>query len=177
MLLGVFYDLKHFLLFFLFVITGFTIMAEIVLYSAHSPVMEPEAGEDYVYSKYLKDEKGSYRTDFFFFVMSMRESIGDYDTDTMTNPSATPFPLLAWFLWFIVMLVGNIVFMNFIIAVVSESYEKCMQTMNSESYRSKLDMILEAEEFMPDSWRSDKKWFPDYIILCRTIDCQQTISG
>ena len=126
MLLGVFYDLKHFLLFFLFVITGFTIMAEIVLYSAHSPVMEPEAGEDYVYSKYLKDEKGSYRTDFFFFVMSMRESIGDYDTDTMTNPSATPFPLLAWFLWFIVMLVGNIVFMNFIIAVVSESYEKCM---------------------------------------------------
>ena len=72
MLLGVFYDLKHFLLFFLFVITGFTIMAEIVLYSAHSPVMEPEAGEDYVYSKYLKDEKGSYRTDFFFFVMSMR---------------------------------------------------------------------------------------------------------
>ena len=100
----------------------------------------------------------------------MRESIGDYDTDTMTNPEAANLPLLAWSLWFIVMLVGNIVFMNFIIAVVSESYEKCMQSMSAESYRSKLDMIVECEQFMPDSWRLDKKWFPDYIILCRPID-------
>ena len=152
-------------------------MAEIVLYSAHSSKSEAAEGEDYVYSKYLKSEKGSPRTDFMFFAMSMRESIGDYDTDTMTNPSANSLPLLAWFLWFIVMLVGNIVFMNFIIAVVSESYEKCMQSMSAESYRSKLDMIVECEQFMPDSWRFDKKWFPDYIILCRPIDCQQTISG
>jgi hypothetical protein len=77
--------------------------------------------------------------------MSMRESIGDYDTDTITNPEASAMPLLQWTLWFIVMLVGNVVFMNFIIAVVSESYEKCMQMMSAESYRSKLDMILECE--------------------------------
>ena len=37
MLLGVFYDLKHFLFFFLFVITAFTMMSEIVLFSSHSP--------------------------------------------------------------------------------------------------------------------------------------------
>ncbi len=36
MLLGVFYDLKHFLFFFLFVITAFTMMSEIVLFSSHS---------------------------------------------------------------------------------------------------------------------------------------------
>ncbi len=65
----------------------------------------------------------------------MRESIGDYDTDTLTNLDATKFPILAWTLWFIVMLVGNIVFMNFIIAAVGESYEKCMLSMNAESYR------------------------------------------
>ena len=106
----------------------------------------------------------------------MRESIGDYDTDTLTNLDATNFPILAWSLWFIVMLVGNIVFMNFIIAVVSESYEKCMQSMNAESYRSKLDMIIECEHFMPDSWRI-KKWFPDYIIMCRPIYSQQRING
>jgi hypothetical protein len=107
----------------------------------------------------------------------MRESIGDYDTDTLTNRDATELPLLSWSLWFIVMLVGNIVFMNFIIAVVSESYEKCMQSMTAESYRSKLDMIVECEQFLPDSWRFDKKWFPDYIVMCRPIDSQQTING
>jgi len=36
MLLGVFYDLKHFLFFFLFVIAAFTMMSEIVLFSSHS---------------------------------------------------------------------------------------------------------------------------------------------
>jgi len=35
--------------------------------------------------------------------------------------------VLAWLLWFLISIVGNIVFMNFIIAVVSESYENCME--------------------------------------------------
>jgi hypothetical protein len=179
MLLGVFWDLRHFLLFFLFVITGFFMMAQTVLYSVHSSEAGPNDGEDYVYSKYFKDDKDSYKTNFIFFIMSMRESIGDFDTDTMTNPSATNFPILAWFLWFIVMLVGNIVFMNFVIAVVGESYEKCMVSMNAETYRSKLDMILECELFMnymidyiPKSWKYDESELnPDYIILCRPINC------
>jgi Ion transport protein len=135
MLLGVFYDLKHFLFFFLFVITAFTMMFEIVLFSSHSPLSEAKEGDDYIYSKYLDKDSNSARSDFIFFLLSMRESIGDYDTDTLTNRDATNFPFLSWTLWFIVMLVGNIVFMNFIIAVVSESYEKCMQSMNAESYR------------------------------------------
>ena len=153
MLLGVFWDLKHFLFFFLFVITTFTVMAEIVHFSAHSLKMQPEDGSEYAYSKYLKSEKSAKRSDFIFFIMSMRESIGDFDTDTFTNPDSTDLPLLSWILWFIVMLVGNVVFMNFIIAVVSESYEKCMQVMGAESYKSKLEMILECEKFMPKSWR------------------------
>jgi hypothetical protein len=154
-------------------------MAQTVLYSVHSSEAGPKDGEDYVYSKYFKDDKDSYKTNFIFFIMSMRESIGDFDTDTMTNPSATNFPILAWFLWFIVMLVGNIVFMNFVIAVVGESYEKCMVSMNAETYRSKLDMILECELFMnymknssPESWEyADRELNPDYIILCRPVNC------
>jgi hypothetical protein len=185
MLLGVFFDLRHFLFFFLFVITGFTTMAMTVLYSPHSSETESKDEEDYVYEKYFKNEKEYSKSNFFFFIMSMRESIGDFDTDTMTNPSATNFPILAWFLWFMVMLVGNIVFMNFIIAVVSESYEKCMQSMNAETYKTKLKMILDCENFMnhienflPNSWRLDKKKFsPNYIILCRPINCQLAING
>jgi hypothetical protein len=75
----------------------------------------------------------------------MRQSIGDYDTSTIIENSE--YPLLAWILWGIIMVVGNIVFMNFIIAVVSESYSTNMQKMNQESYyyRAKLDMIIECE--------------------------------
>jgi hypothetical protein len=53
--------------------------------------------------------------------------------------------------------------MNFVIAVVGESYEKCMVSMNAETYRSKLDMILECELFknymknsIPESWKYDE---------------------
>ncbi len=43
------------------------------------------------------------------------------------------------------MLVGNIVFMNFIIAVVSESYENCMEKMIISIWMAKLEMIEECE--------------------------------
>jgi hypothetical protein len=63
-----------------------------------------------------------------FYVLAMRQSIGDYDTSTIMDNS--DYPVLAWFIWGIIMVVGNIVFMNFIIAVVSESYSTNMQKMN-----------------------------------------------
>jgi len=39
------------------------------------------------------------------------------------------------------MLVGNIVFMNFLIAVVNQSYESSMQRMKLQSLKSQLLMI------------------------------------
>jgi hypothetical protein len=57
--------------------------------------MIPQGGdEDYVYSKYHKNDKDAVQSDFIFFIMSMRESIGDFDTDTLTNPEASNLPLL-----------------------------------------------------------------------------------
>ena len=49
--------------------------------------------------------------------------------------------------------------------------------MNAESYRSKLQMIVECEHFLMKKQREDKTWFPDFIILCRPIDSEQTING
>jgi hypothetical protein len=61
-----------------------------------------------------------------FFVLALRQSIGDYDTQSLIDGSDN-FKVLAWLLWFLISIVGNIVFMNFIIAVVSEAYENCME--------------------------------------------------
>jgi hypothetical protein len=57
--------------------------------------------------------------------------------------------------------------MNFIIAVVSESYESCMERKVQLIYKAKLEMITECEEFMPDSLFTYKKWFPRFIIIRR----------
>ena len=64
-----------------------------------------------------------------YFILALRQAIGDFDTSTMIEGSE--YKNIVWIVWFLLMMVGNIVFMNFLIAVVSESYEKCIQNMTS----------------------------------------------
>jgi len=50
-----------------------------------------------------------------------------------------------------ILLAGNIIFMNFIIAKVSESYEKCMSMIVTQFFKVKIDMILEREQMLTDT--------------------------
>jgi len=74
---------------------------------------------------------------------------------------------LAWLLWLLILIIGNVVFMNFIIAVVSESYESCMEKKTQLIYRAKLEMIEECENLMPERFLSKQNWFPRFIIIRR----------
>lgn len=96
----------------------------------------------------------------------MRQAVGDYDTLKMIEGSKD-FKILAWFFWFLILIIGNIVFMNFIIAVVSESYESCMEKKIQLIYRAKLEMISECEDLMPEWVFSNKNWFPRFIVIRR----------
>jgi hypothetical protein len=107
MLVNVLYDLRYFLIFFLFVVAMFSILIHII-------VDEVEEGYDGIGL-------------LSFFVLALRQSVGDYDSSTLI--SGSQYKIIVWILWFLIMIVGNIVFMNFIIAVVSESYENCMERM------------------------------------------------
>ncbi len=98
MLLAVFRDLKPFMLLFGIVIVFFTI----------------------IFAVLLNDDLSSYEElgPVGFLIIAMRESIGDFDTnDSITNN--TEFKIHIWIVYLMVMIVGNVVFMNFIIAVVS----------------------------------------------------------
>jgi hypothetical protein len=57
--------------------------------------------------------------------------------------------------------------MNFIIAVVSESYESWMEKMDQLIYMAKLEMITECEDLMPDKLFKKENWFPRFIIIRR----------
>jgi cell division protein FtsL len=74
------------------------------------------------------------------------------------------------------MIVGNIVFMNFIIAVVNESYENCMTKMVSQSYKSKVEMIEEREDLMSEEDRRNKEWFPNFIVIRNALGDQENQS-
>lgn len=128
MLVAVIRDIGYFLLFFGFVIVAFTAVIGII-------VKEPS--DDY------EGVEG-----IAFYLVGIKSSIGDADPDTMFKNS--DYKILAWLLWFLILIVGNIVFMNFVIAVVGSSYETCMEKMVALSLMARLDMIIEREIFLND---------------------------
>lgn len=59
--------------------------------------------------------------------------------------------------------------MNFIIAVISESYEKIMQKLVSQIYSGKVDLIVERELHMSENDEKNPYYFPRYIMLRRPV--------
>ena len=83
-----------------------------------------------------------------FFMIAFRTSIGDYSFDDFSTADYYEIGLVVWFF---IMIVGNMVFMNFIIAVVNQSYEQCMSKMVVLQFKVKVDMIVERESMMRES--------------------------
>ena len=102
--------------------------------------------------------------------MAFRTSIGDNE---MGDFLLSQEKLLAWFIWLVIMIVGNMIFMNFIIAVVNESYENCMSKMTAQKFKVKVDMIVERESMMSYSELNNPEWFPKYIVLRRKVNRNQ----
>ena len=59
------------------------------------------------------------------------------------------------------MLCGNIVLLNFLIAVVNQSYEACMQRMQSQSLKAQLFMIRDYYLTLPQEAFDDKYMFKE----------------
>ena len=55
--------------------------------------------------------------------------------------------------------------MNFLIAVVNESYENCMTKMEAQQLKVKLDMISDHEEMMSKEDLESYIYFPKYILI------------
>ena len=97
MLQSVFWDLRFFLAFFGIFVVSFSLLLSVILKTP---------GVDYQGI----DNLG-------YFAIAFRTSIGDFDFESFSQNS--DYKLLTWCVWLLIMIVGNVVFMNFIIAVVS----------------------------------------------------------
>ena len=105
MVQGVFYDLRLFLAYYIIMITTFSVIFMVIFDEPHS------------------DSEGL--GPFSFIIMSLRILWGEGSFDI----EKTEYKSIAWMAYVLLMLCGNIVFMNFLIAVVQQSYEACMQRM------------------------------------------------
>jgi len=99
-----------------------------------------------------------------FFINAFRTTVGDYSFDDFSTADYYEIGLVVWFF---IMIVGNVVFMNFIIAVVNQSYEQCMSKMVVLQFKVKVDMIVERESMMREKELERIDWFPNFIVLRR----------
>ncbi|CDW89537.1 UNKNOWN [Stylonychia lemnae] len=157
MMAGVFKDLKYFLLFFIIFILQFG-MIFLVLFKAQQ------------IDEYNGVNKLAY------FLMAFRISSGDFQLDDY-HSQTDGLVIFTWIIWLIAVLTLNIVFMNFIIAVISESYERVMQKLVAESFRVKANMIVEREQFFTENDLKSTKYFPSYIVVRRPLNAVSKEDG
>jgi hypothetical protein len=108
MLYGVFFEIWPFLMYFLIVVNFLGMMIAQIM---------PENFEYY-------DRMWFFAYPFIAF----RIATGQFQIEDYLHPESLATFLAMWGMWLLIFIVGTIIFLNFLVAVVSESYEKCMQT-------------------------------------------------
>lgn len=81
---------------------------------------------------------------FGYIISTLRTSLGDFDFEASTflNPAEN---ITFWIVWFLVVLMTCIVFLNFIIAEASNSYQAVKDRLEAMVNKEKSSLISEAE--------------------------------
>ena len=147
MIINVFIDLRVFLLFF-------TIL--IMMFSAVFDVISRNDASEY---KYISPFAGNMLT-------TLRLALGDFDFGVLEGDKLNPKQhILFWCIWILMVLFSSLVFLNFIIAEVSNSYQSVKESIDALIYKERAALIREVETITSDSTkRNDKIKFPKYIV-------------
>jgi hypothetical protein len=104
-----------------------------------------------------------------YYLMSFRISLGDFEVDTFSEQENRILLYVTWFIWVIAVFVTCLVFMNFIIAVISASYENVMAKAVARSFKEKVEMIKEREGQMSPAELKNPLYFPMYLVLRQPV--------
>ena len=71
--------------------------------------------------------------DFGYLMYVLRTSLADFEVDTFQQlrPAST---ITLWIFWLIIILFNTIIFLNFLIAVISDVYEQVMESRTEEIF-------------------------------------------
>lgn len=96
-------------------------------------------------------------------VSTLRIAMGDFDFDASTYLTPEENALF-WIIWLMVVVMTCIIFLNFIIAEASASYEKVKENLVSMINKEKSQLIGEAETMILRRSKDDQA-FPKYVII------------
>jgi hypothetical protein len=165
MLANVIYDLRIFMLFYIILIVLFSLLLGVLglgnknieggfknMYGTKT-VADLYPGSEY-------ENVGLYLGNI---LTVLRMSMGDFGFDSAYLLSSTE-NIIYWFVWAIIVVVTCIIFLNFIIAEASASYEKVASDLEAYIMKEKALLIQEAELMMPAALKNIDK-FPTYLIV------------
>ena len=102
---------------------------------------------------------------------TLRLSLGDFGPDffliSNDNKMFQLEHILFWIVWVIMVIFSALIFLNFIIAEVSSSYEQVKANIDARIYQARAALINEAEDIMSAKAKKDEHKFPKYIIVRR----------
>lgn len=159
LLRSVIYDLRIFMLFYAILMFMFSLILGVLGLSNFS--RDPELveglgnsvpGIEYQHIGYLIGN----------MIHVVRISIGDNDFSGSVFLEEN-INIIFWIVWAIIVFVMCIIFLNFIIAEASASYEKVCGNIDYFLLFQKVNLIYESEEMMPQAMRTQER-FPKYII-------------
>ena len=97
-----------------------------------------------------------------YIFSTLRSSLGDFDFDA-ANYLSSEENYLYWFIWLASIVLTCIIFLNFIIAETSASYESIKTNLDKMKFKEKSSLVTEAESMLFDRQRNIHN-FPKYII-------------
>lgn len=97
--------------------------------------------------------------------MSFRTALGDFELDSFKTQKVSVLLYFSWIMFVIAVFVSLLVFLNFIIAVISESYEKVMTKQVARAFKEKVSMINERESQFTEKELQNPIFFPRYLVL------------
>ena len=155
MIINVVADLKVFMLFFAILI---------VMFSAIFDVIAMTDADEY---KNIGPFMGNVMT-------TLRLSLGDFYFGVLMDKNQ-PLPTLNhwlyWIIWVFMVIFSSLIFLNFIIAEVSNSYANAKENIDSLIYKERASLIQEIEDITPEfAIRSNTKKFPKYIVVRQLED-------
>lgn len=150
----VFYDLRVFLIFYIILVFMFSLVMGVLGFQNFTSDMEQwkqlQARNSYPGVEYRMINR------FFANIITIiRMSMGDFDVNAVVYMEKAS-SIIFWVMWIIIVLVTAVIFLNFIVAEASASYEKISANITNYLQYEKIELINESEQMLYHSSESMK---------------------
>ena len=156
MILNVVIDLRMFLLFYIILLVMLSLILGVIGLG--------EKDADYI-GKVLPNQEYKDVPKFMRNIfLILRYSFGDFEFASVKN--LDPFESnFFWVTWTFIVLLTCIVFLNFIIAEVSQSYLKVVNHVNELICKERASLVSESEVMLSSRILENNNFFPKYLII------------